>query len=85
MIKQLVADQPFTDADGKLPFRTKEWARLVTELDVLEGDGSPEGVIESKTRRFYMDNGVSGTTGNILYIKKLADISGDRTMGWILV
>ena len=85
MIKQLVGDQPFVDGNEKLPFRTKEWTRLVTEMDVLEGSGSPEGVIQAKTRRLYMDNGVTGTTGNILYIKKLADIAGDRSMGWILV
>ena len=59
------------------------WANLVTELDPLSGVGSPEGVVEAKQKRLYMDE--TGTTGNILYIKRDADIAGDRSRGWIRV
>lgn len=82
MIKQLPRDHVFLE-DGVLSDRAREVLRLLVELDILEGTGSPEGVVEAKPRRQYMNT--AGTAGSILYIKKLADISGDRTQGWILV
>ena len=63
-------------------FRT--WTQDATrELLPLIGTGNPEGVIEALQRRQYMDD--AGTAGAILYIKRDADIGGDKTMGWILV
>jgi len=59
------------------------WVLNVTNFSVLTGSGSPEGVVEARPTRLYMDT--AGTSGNILYIKRDADISGDRKMGWILV
>lgn len=49
------------------------------ELSILEGSGSPEGVLEANPNRLYKDT--SGTAGNILYIKK----TGTGSTGWILV
>lgn len=63
--------------------RFKDWAQNVTRLQILIGEGSPEGVVEAIQTQLYMDT--SGTAGSILYIKRDADIDGDRTMGWILV
>ena len=46
--------------------------------------GSPEGVIEAEQGARYMDD--TGTTGNILYIKRDADDgAGDKSKGWILI
>lgn len=72
-------EPPLNDVDR----RTRRWFELVTQLDILTGTGSPEGVIEAKQKRLYMDE--SGTAGSILYIKRDADIGGDRSQGWILV
>jgi hypothetical protein len=83
MIKQLVRDQAFVDDNGKLTQRAVEWSRQVTNLTILTGSGSPESAIEAQITTLYMNT--AGTAGNILYIKKSADISGDRTQGWILV
>ena len=47
------------------------------------GSGSPEGVVEAKQTRLYMNS--AGAAGNILYIKKTDDVAGDRTKGWILI
>ena len=62
-------------------FRT--WTQLVSRLSVLNGTGSPEGVIEALPTKQYMDD--AGISGSILYIKQVADIGGDKTMGWVLV
>jgi len=71
------------DQQGAMQQRFRTWTQLVSLLDVLEGSGSPEGVVESESRRFYMDT--AGTSGAILYIKRDADIGGDRSLGWVLV
>lgn len=55
----------------------------LSALSVLEGSGSPEGIVRAGVTRLYMDT--TGTTGNILYIKRDADIGGDTSKGWILV
>lgn len=82
-IKQHNRGNRFVKEDGDLTEIATQQNRLLVELDILEGSGSPEGVIAAKTRRVYMDT--AGTAGNILYIKRDADVGGDRTLGWILV
>lgn len=82
MISQFQRNQDFTE-DNKLTQRALKLVQGLVELDVLEGSGSPENVIEAKPRRLYMNT--AGTAGSILYIKRDADIGGDRTQGWILV
>jgi len=59
------------------------WMDAVTDTDILIGTGSPEGVVTAEQRRLYMDD--AGTAGAILYIKRDADVSGDKSQGWILV
>jgi hypothetical protein len=59
------------------------FSELVSKLPILIGTGSPEGVIEAKQTRLYMDD--AGGVGTILYIKKTNDIAGNRKNGWILV
>jgi hypothetical protein len=51
-------------------------------LYIVSGVGSPEGVVEARAKKLYMDT--AGTAGAILYIKRDADIGGDKTQGWIL-
>lgn len=83
MIKQIPRGTPYVEKDGSLTGRALQQNILLVELDILEGSGSPEGVIEAKPRRLYMNT--AGTAGSILYIKRDADISGDTKQGWILV
>ena len=59
--------------------RFRSWAQLVSRLSILEGEGSPEGIFKARPTRLYMD--ITGTTGNILYIKQ----SGTEKTGWVLV
>ena len=70
--------------DGVLPsLRASEWieaiTRQVNQNTVLEGSGSPEGVVTAIPTTLYMDT--AGTAGNILYVKK----TGEGDTGWILV
>jgi hypothetical protein len=55
----------------------------VAQRGLLIGTGSPEGVVEAQQGVEYMDD--AGTAGNIKYIKRDADVAGDRTKGWILI
>ena len=82
MIKQFPRSRDFI-VDGKLTERALKLIQLLVQLDILEGAGSPETVVEAKVRTLYMDT--AGSAGSIMYVKKLADISGDRTKGWILI
>lgn len=62
-------------------FRT--WAKIVTDRTLISGTGSPEGVIEATQLTPYMNE--TGTAGNLLWLKRDADIAGDTSLGWILV
>ena len=83
MISQLIRSQPVTDDDNEMSQRFYTWTQAITNLQILTGSGSPETVVVATETTLYMNT--AGTAGNILYIKKLSDISGDRTQGWILV
>ena len=74
---------PIVDATGRMGAAYRAWTQQVSRLDILEGSGSPEGVVNAPTRTLYMDT--AGTAGAILYIKRDTDIGGDATQGWILV
>ena len=52
-------------------------------LEIIQGTGSPEGVVGAIVGQEYMD--LNGTTGSIKYIKRDSDIGGDLTKGWILI
>ena len=82
MINELNRSVPITDDGGKMVLRFSTWAKNVTALQTLTGTGSPEGVVEAEQLTLYMDD--IGTAGSILYIKRDPDISGDKSMGWIL-
>jgi len=83
MIQQLVSSQTFLKEDLTLTERSLRWTQNVTKLGILTGSGSPENAVEAEITQQYMDT--AGVAGSILYIKRDADISGDRTRGWILV
>jgi len=59
------------------------WMLNVTSLSMIVGTGSPEGVVEARQTRFYLQT--DGAATQILWVKKLNDIAGNRTQGWELV
>ncbi len=74
---------PIVDDKGIMSIEMVNFFNLVADLAVAEGSGSPEGVLEAKVTKLYMDT--AGTAGNILYVKRDSDIGGDASQGWILV
>lgn len=50
---------------------------------LLIGVGSPEGEVEAQQGQEYMDE--EGVAGSVKFIKQLADIGGDRTLGWVAI
>ena len=87
MITDLTTFRPLVEEDGSGSFDLRDWAKNITDevnfQEIATGTGSPETVLSAEVTKLYMDD--AGTAGNILYIKKLADIAGDDTQGWILV
>lgn len=69
--------------DGQLkePFFT--WVGQVTALDPLTGEGPPEGNVKAAQFRHYIDT--NGTASNVEYVKLKADITGDTSLGWVLI
>lgn len=74
---------PIVNNEGIMSKIFRIFLNEVAGESLIVGTGAPEGLLEAKQGRRYMDD--SGTTGSILYIKKFNDISGDRKQGWILV
>ena len=83
MIAQPIQSQPIVDDEGKMTVLFGRLMQSLVQLQILTGTGSPEGVVSAKITQQYMD--LTGSSGSILYIKKLPDIGGDRSMGWVAV
>jgi len=82
-IPQLPRGLPIVDDKGVMTDRFTAYTQEVGRLNILTGSGTPEAAVESVITSLYMDT--AGTVGSILYIKRDADIAGDRTKGWIMV
>ena len=74
--------RPIINEDLTMSQELRTWTQIVTNVVPIIGAGTPETFIEADQRTLYMDD--AGTAGNILYIKRDADIAGDKTKGWIL-
>lgn len=83
MIEALERFIVWTDENGMPTERAAEFIETMTRQvnlnTVLEGTGSPEGVVDAEPTQRYMDDG--GVAGSILYIKK----TGAGDTGWVLV
>lgn len=76
------ANERITDDNDKPTQKHFNWLLLVTDLQLAEGSGSPEGVLEASRLKQYFDN--TGAAGSRMYIKVTDDTLGDRTKGWEL-
>ena len=86
MVKKVIppnSDRPIVDQTGTPTQQTMLFLESVAALAPIVGTGSPEGAVTARQGALYMDD--SGTTGSILYVKKLSSISGDTSQGWVLV
>jgi hypothetical protein len=82
-ITQPDADTQIVTPDGRMTDEFQRFINQITQLDLIVGTGSPEGVIEATVGREYLDD--AGAAGAVKYIKQLADIGGDRAQGWVAV
>ena len=72
------------DTAGSMLINFKTWTQQVSDMSILEGTGSPEGIQSARRTRQYMDT--AGSPGSRLYIKTIdADGTGDDKVGWELV
>lgn len=81
----VVSPSPLQAVVNKIGIMTQAfstWAQQVTRAVPLIGTGSPEGVVEATQGQTYMDD--AGVAGSIWYVKRNADIAGDRSQGWVL-
>lgn len=74
---------PITDTSGKQQREFRAWISSITSKAVIIGTGPPEGLVEADQGATFMNE--NGTDSNVQYIKAKADISGDRSQGWILI
>ena len=82
-ISLLSFDRPIIEQDGSLTAQSRAYFKTVTDRALIIGTGNPDAIVEAEQGAQYMDD--AGTAGNILYIKQVADIGGDKSLGWVLV
>jgi len=80
---RITASNPIVNPDGTMTLQFRELLNELTYALPLTGTGSPEGVVDAFQFSTYIDS--SGSSGLILYVKKLTDIGGDTTKGWVAV
>lgn len=83
MITKVNPTVPVVDKEGRANKQLRDFFLEVANTALIIGAGSPEGVVDAAQGREYMDD--AGITSAIKYIKRDADIAGDRSLGWILV
>lgn len=82
-ITTLRPSMPLTDDSGVGTFPFQNFLSEVARNALMIDSGSPEGVVAAQQGAFYMD--ANGTTGAVLYVKRLDDIGGDTSKGWTAV
>lgn len=79
-VLQLDPSRPLLRDNGTMDLAFQLFTLKLADRALIIGNGSPEGVIEASQGALYMDE--DAAAGDILYIKRQADISGDKTQGW---
>lgn len=77
-LNPLTRNVPAVDESGKPLQNLQVFSEQCAALSFLSGAGSPEGVVSARKFRQYMDD-ANGQT----YIKRVDDIGGDTTLGWV--
>lgn len=81
--RRLNVANPIVLTNGTMDREFLDWALEVSKWIPIIGNGSPDGVVEAPQYSLYIDR--LGTTGSIEYRKMIAEIGGDRSLGWVLV
>lgn len=80
-VRPLDRNQPIVDDAGRPRQNFQVGWEQVRKLAPIIGAGSPDGVVIAQEGRFYLAQGDFPA----LYVKKLNDIGGDRSLGWMMV
>lgn len=78
----LTNTRSIVDGNGNLTQEARIFFEELQSYIPINGSGSPEGVIRARQGATYYD--ISATAGSIHYVKKLTDIGGDTSQGWVL-
>lgn len=73
-------NNPVVDDKFRPLQRLQMFSEQCAALEILSGTGSPESVVSASKTRLYMDENTGA-----LYIKRVNDIGGDKSQGWVLV
>ena len=76
-------ERPFLDERNNLTQESRSWTFDLTDLQIIFGNGSPEGVVEAVDGRLYRDR-ANIRAGADLWYKRTDSICGDNTLGWVL-
>lgn len=68
------------ESNGNMSQEFQVWTQAVSALLPIIGSGNPESEIEAQQGALYVDQ--DAVTGDVLYVKRLADVGGDRKQGW---
>ena len=82
MTEIISPDNQLVDDSGISTQRTQIWLDQVTDLQIITGTGTPEGIVSANVSRLYLQT--DGTDGAVLFIKQLSDIGGDPKYGWVV-
>lgn len=77
-INPLTRNRPIVDEQLRPLQNLQVFSEQVAALAFLTGSGSPEGVVSARQLRQYMDTDTGDT-----YIKRVDDVGGDTTLGWV--
>lgn len=79
-INQTDISVPIVDKDGKPTQAFYQILVSLAELEIIKGDGDPNGQLKAKEKTLYYDT--SGVSGSILYIKTTGI---DEDLGWVAI
>lgn len=82
MTEIISPDNQLVDDGGISTQRTQIWLDQVTDLQIITGTGTPEGIVSANVSRLYLQT--DGTDGAVLFIKQLSDIGGNPKYGWVV-
>lgn len=75
-----LSNVPITNSAGNIEPAFRSFTQKLALRSLIIGNGNPEGVIEGAQGAVYMNEDASA--GDVLFIKRLSDIGGDKTQGW---
>lgn len=70
------------DQDNYMTQESRVQFKKIEDRTYIVGNGTPEGMVSAPIASTYKD--LDGTTGSITYFKKLANVGGDESKGWVL-